>query len=63
MRWSGRLEDSGRDPGEVVDGRIAKAVALTFMLLTGKAVLDSGFRGDYGSSGPLSPAGWCQRPV
>jgi hypothetical protein len=37
--------DGGRDPREMVDDRIAEAVALAFVVLTGNAVSDSGVHG------------------
>jgi hypothetical protein len=40
-----RLGGSGRDPREMVDARIAEAVALAFMCLAGDAARGRGFHG------------------
>jgi hypothetical protein len=42
---AGVRRDRGRDPLEMVDHGIAKAVALTFMVLSGDSVCDLGFHG------------------
>ena len=44
-RGAGVRGDRGRDPLEVIDDRIAEAVALTYMVLTGDWVRDLGFHG------------------
>jgi hypothetical protein len=44
-RGAGVWRDSGRDPFDVVDYAVAKAVALTFMVSAGDCVRDRGFHG------------------
>ena len=46
-RGAGVWGDGGRDPLEVVDYAVAKAVALTFMVSAGDCVRDSGFHGRF----------------
>jgi hypothetical protein len=44
-RGVGVWRDSGRDPREMVDDRIAEAVALAFVFLTGNGVRERGVHG------------------
>src|SRR5450631_3867269 len=44
-RGAGVRRDSGRDPLDVVDDAVVKAVALTFMVSAGDCVRDRGFHG------------------
>jgi hypothetical protein len=57
-RGAGVRGDSGRDPLDVIDDRIAKAVALTYMALTSDCVREREF---HGSSFKLSCTSICWR--